>query len=65
MSECRGTEPVTVRVDAEMLDLLDSDAEQFAVYRVEIVRRALDTYRLLRRAEFECPHCEQPIQIEP
>lgn len=65
MSDCKGTVPVTTKVDAQMSDLLDEDAEMLGVYRSEIAREAFDTYRYLRVGEFECPHCENAISIEP
>ena len=65
MSECKGRIPVTAKVDAEMRDLLDEDAERLGVYRAEVAREAFDTYRFLRTGEFECPHCGNRISIEP
>jgi len=65
MSECKGRIPVTAKVDAQMRELLDQDAEMLGVYRAEVAREAFDTYRYLREAEFQCPHCQQNIQIEP
>jgi len=65
MSECKGHIPITTKVDAQMRDLLETDAERLGVYRSEVARQAFDTYAYLRRAEFECPHCERAIQIEP
>lgn len=65
MSECRGQRPVTAKVDAQMLDLLDNDAELVGVYRSELVRQVFDNYRELRRGEFQCPHCSNNIRIEP
>lgn len=64
-SECRGRRPVTTKVDAEMEQLLDDDAEMLGVYRAEVVRIALDEYRDLRLGEFVCPHCETVVHIEP
>jgi len=65
MSECKGNIPVTAKVDGEMRDRLDSDAEMLGVYRSEVVREALDAYVTLRLADFECPTCGEPIKIEP
>lgn len=56
---------MTTKVDAEMRDLIDQDAERLGVYRAEVARQAFDTYRYLRRGEFECPHCSNHIAIEP
>lgn len=65
MSECKGRIPVTAKIDAEMRDLLDDDAERLGVYRSEVARQAFDVYRELRYAQFGCPHCGEPIQVEP
>ena len=65
MSDCKGRVPLTTKVNTEMRDLLEEDAERLGVYRAEVARRAFDCYRNLRRAEFRCPHCENKIQIEP
>jgi hypothetical protein len=56
---------VTTKVDAKMRDVLEADAERMGVYRADVAREAFDTYRKLRQAEFQCPHCERAIQIEP
>lgn len=63
-SECKGRRPVTTKVDADMENLLDADAEMLGIYRAEVVRLALDEYADLRQGQFECPHCNRPIQIE-
>lgn len=65
MSECKGTVPVTAKIDAQMRDLLDDDAERLGVYRSEVAREAFDTYRYLREGDFQCPHCANAIAIEP
>jgi hypothetical protein len=64
-SRCRGRRPVTAKVDGDMEQLLQDDAELLGVYRSEIVRLALDEWWDLRMGEFECPHCSETIQIEP
>lgn len=56
---------MTTRVDGDMEQLLDDDAELLGVYRSEVVRLALDEYWDLRMGEFVCPHCDNAIQIEP
>jgi hypothetical protein len=65
MSECQGRIPVTAKVNAEMRDLIEQDAERLGVYRSEVARQAFDTYRYLREGEFQCPHCANKISIEP
>lgn len=65
MSDCKGKVPVTAKVNAEMRDLLDEDAEALGVYRAEVARQAFDTYRDLREGDFHCPHCSNAVSIEP
>lgn len=65
MANCKGTHPVTAKVDGEMRNRLDEDAEDLGVYRADVVREALDVYVALRLAEFQCPTCGEPIKIEP
>lgn len=57
MSECHGRIPVTAKVDAEMRDLLDEDADRLGVHRSELIRRVLDNYAAARNDELECPSC--------
>lgn len=64
-SECRGRLPVATKVDDDMEQLLDADAQMLGVYRAEVVRLALDEYRDLRHGDFACPHCGDRIQLEP
>ena len=64
MADCKGTHPVTAKVDGEMRDTLDEDAEHLGVYRAEVVRESLDLYVALRQADFQCPSCGEPIKIE-
>lgn len=65
MRDCKGKHPVTAKVDAETRESLDRDADRLGDFRADRVRDALSVYLALRRAEFQCPHCSQPIQIEP
>lgn len=65
MTDCKGSHPVTAKVDGEMRDLLDEDAETLGRYRADVLREALDQYAALRRADFRCPHCENSIQLKP
>jgi predicted transcriptional regulator len=63
MTDCKGSLPVTAKVDGETKDLLDEDAEMLGKYRADVVREALGQYVDLRRADFDCPHCENSIQL--
>jgi hypothetical protein len=65
MTDCKGKHPVTAKVDAETRESLDRDADRLSDFRADRVRDALSVYLQLRRAEFQCPHCEKAIQIQP
>ena len=65
MAHCKGKHAVTAKVDAEMRESLDRDADRLGDFRADRVRDALSLYLKLRRAEFECPHCQKAIEIQP
>jgi hypothetical protein len=65
MSECRGRIAVTTKVDAEMRDRLENEAERIGVYRSEVIRRLLDTYAESADGELNCPNCGCELHIEP
>lgn len=60
-----GNYPVTAKVDAETRESLDRDADRLGDFRADRIRDALGVYIDLRRADFECPHCQRPIEINP
>jgi hypothetical protein len=63
--ENEGRYPVTAKVDAETRESLDRDADRIGDFRADRIRDALTVYIDLRRADYECPHCENTIQLEP
>jgi hypothetical protein len=63
--KCKGDNPVTARVDRETVESLDQDADRLGDFRADRMRDALGLYLDLRRGDFECPHCEQSITVEP
>jgi len=64
MTDCKGQHPVTAKVDAETRESLDRDADRVGDFRADRIRDALSLYLELRRAEYNCPHCSQRIEIE-
>lgn len=56
---------MTAKVDGEMRESLDRDADRLGDFRADRIREALTVYLELRRAEYDCPHCGEPIQIGP
>jgi hypothetical protein len=61
---CKGKHTVTAKVDAETRESLDRDADRMGDFRADRVRSALSVYLDLRRADFECPHCDRPIELQ-
>lgn len=64
MSECRGNIPVSAKVDAQMRDRIDAEAERLGVYRAEVVRRMLDAATELCEGDVSCPFCKEELQVE-
>lgn len=64
MSECKGRVPVTAKVDAEMRDRIDEEAERLGVYRAEALRLHLDAAVELLDDDVECPHCGHTLHAE-
>lgn len=44
-AECRGSHTLSTRIDREMNEFLDRQAERAEVTKAEVVRRLLDLYR--------------------
>jgi predicted DNA-binding protein len=64
MTQCKGRHTVTAKVDGETKESLDRDADRLGDFRADRIREAIGLYLELRRAEFECPHCNNNIQIQ-
>jgi Ribbon-helix-helix protein, copG family. len=63
MSECIGNLSIGSRVDKQMLEFLDAEAERLGVNRAELVRRLFDAYRESHREQMDCPHCGDTITL--
>lgn len=63
--DCKGPHPVTAKVDREMKQSLDQDASLFDDFRADRVRDALTLYMAVRRGEFYCTNCGEPIEFKP
>lgn len=64
MTQCKGRHTVTAKIDGETKESLDRDADRLGDFRADRIREAIGLYIELRRAEFECPHCNNNIQIQ-
>lgn len=63
MSDCHGNLSVGSRIDKQMQEFLDAEADRLGVNRAELVRRMFDAYRESRREQMDCPHCEETIVL--
>ncbi len=63
MSDCIGDISIGSRVDKQMQEFLDGEAERLGVNRAELVRRLFDAYRESRREQMDCPHCGDTITL--
>lgn len=63
MAKCHGQIPLTTKVDREMLEYIDRNAEQAGISRAEFVRRMLDLYRAADEAG-ECPECGTSLEFD-
>lgn len=62
-TNCKGRNTVTAKVDGEMREALDRDADRLGDFRADRIRDALMLYMSVRRGEFQCPTCGEPIQL--
>jgi hypothetical protein len=63
MAECHGQEPITTKVDQEMVDYIDESAAELGVSRAEFIRRMLDAARNAEEAG-ECPACGTELELD-
>jgi hypothetical protein len=61
----KGPHNVTAKIDAETRETLDEDSQRIGDFRADRIRDALGIYLELRRGEWVCPHCNDPVQYEP
>jgi hypothetical protein len=61
MSSCQGGLAITTKVDRDMREFADSQADRLGVNRAEFLRRLLELYRASRREEIACPHCGETV----
>lgn len=65
MSNCRGDQAVSARIDQSMKDFLEEEANRCGVTKAELIRRVFDDYRASRESQMKCPHCENEIMLDP
>lgn len=61
MSECKGGETLTAKVDGPTIEKFEEAAEERGVSRSEAVRRVIDTYVQSDDGELQCPCCGKEL----
>lgn len=64
MNRCVGTISVGTKVDREMREFVENEADRLGVTPSEFLRRLLIEYRESRKGNRLCEHCEQQAVIE-
>jgi hypothetical protein len=64
MSTCQGDLPESTKVDGEMKEYIEGEADRLGVTKAEFHRRLLDLYRESRRENVECPHCAEKVKFD-
>jgi negative regulator of replication initiation len=64
MSRCHGDISLATKVDRDMNEYVDSEAERLGVSKAEFHRRLLELYRQSRREDLDCPHCEEAVVLD-
>jgi negative regulator of replication initiation len=64
MSKCHGDVSLATKVDRDMSEYVDAQAERLGVSKAEFHRRLLELYQESRREETDCPHCGDTIVLD-
>ena len=64
MSSCHGEISLATKVDRDMAEYAESEAERLGVSKAEFHRRLLEFYRDSRREKLDCPHCNEAVVMD-
>lgn len=64
MSVCKGTNPLTTKVDETMKSFVDSQSDEYGISRSELLRRVLELYLHCEQEEMVCPACNEQITVD-
>jgi hypothetical protein len=64
MSRCRGNITIASKIDKQMLDYIDAEADRLGVSRAEFLRRLLELYQSSRRENEACPECGTSVVFD-
>jgi hypothetical protein len=59
-----GDLPVSTKVDREMKEYLNQEADRLGITRAELIRRVFTLYRESRRENVDCPHCGRIVKMD-
>lgn len=64
MSRCQGSIPVGTKVDRDMREFIEQEAERLGVTPSEFLRRLFELYRTSRAGEASCESCGEPVRMD-
>lgn len=64
MSSCLGDIAASTKVDRDMAEYLDSEAQRLGISKSEFQRRLFELYRESRREDVDCPHCGDAVVFD-
>jgi len=64
MADCHGQITTSTKVDREMREYLQREADERGVSRSEFIRRIFDAYRAIEGGQAECPDCGSQLVFD-
>jgi hypothetical protein len=61
VTDCKGTNTLSTRINDEMDEFVNDEADRVGATRAEYIRRLLKLIRSSQRAELRCPECSHVI----
>jgi negative regulator of replication initiation len=62
-SECLGTNTVSTKVDDEMLQFVQEQADYRGVPKAEFLRRLLEVHRASEGGKLTCSNCSEELKL--
>jgi hypothetical protein len=62
-SDCLGKHTVSTKVDGEMLDFVQREAEYRGVPKAEFLRRLLEVHRASEDGKLTCSNCSEELKL--
>lgn len=64
MADCHGQIPTSTKVDEEMREYLQQEADERGVSCSEFIRRIFDAYRAVDEGGARCPDCGSELRFD-